>query len=96
MMASKFHGGNKGKDKLLMDTLIKWLVPRVYASIACELWDVGFTAEKIQEIFLQSQIRWQDSVRNGWDMLKNVQEVTGIEVEYFKETGNIINEMKGE
>ena len=29
MMASKYHGGNKGKDKLLMDTLIKWLVPRV-------------------------------------------------------------------
>ena len=95
-MASKYYGGNKKKDKMLLDSYINWLVPRVYASIACELWDAGFTAEKIQEIFLNSQIRWQDSVKNGWNMLKNVQEVTGIEVEYFKSTGNIINEMKGE
>lgn len=91
-MASKYHGGNKSKDKVLMDTIIKWLVPRVYAAIACELWDCGFTAEKIQDIFAGSQERWQNSVRNGWDILKNVEEVTGIQVEYFKNTGNIINE----
>ena len=95
-MASKYYGGNKKKDKMLLDSYINWLVPRVYASIACELWEAGFDEDEIQTLFLNSQIRWQDSNINGWDMLQNVHQVTGIDVEYFKRTGNIINKMKGE
>lgn len=89
-MASRFHGGDKKKDKMLLKSYIVYLVPRVYASIAASLWDMGWEADKIQELFADSQARWQASVRDGWDMLKNVQEVTGIEVEYFNETGNIV------
>ncbi len=90
MKNSKVYGGNKTKDRLTMQRQIEWLVPRVYAAIACELWDDGWTEEQIQDLFARSQARWQDSVENGWDMLKNVQEVTGIQVEYFRQTGNIV------
>lgn len=89
-MASKFHGGDKKKDKMLLRSYIDYLVPRVYASIACELWDRGWCAKQIENLFADSQDRWRDSVENGWDMLQNVQEVTGIEVEYFKQTGNVV------
>ena len=89
-MGNKFHGGNKSKDKMLLKSYIEYLVPRVYASIACELWDKGWTSEQIQGLFAGSQARWQDSVDNNWDMLSNVQEVTGIEVKFFKEKGNIV------
>ena len=51
---------------------------------------MGWTAEEIQDMFADSQERWRESTRDGWDMLKNVQDVTGIEVEYFKEKGNIV------
>lgn len=89
-MASRFHGGDKKKEKMLLQSYISFLVPRVYASIAASLWDMGWSSEQIQVMFSDSQERWRDSVANGWDMLQNVQEVTGIEVEFFKQTGNIV------
>lgn len=89
-MGSNFHGGNKKKDKMLLDMYVRNVVPRIYAALACELWDRGWDAETIEQLFADSQARWQDSAQNGWDMLKNVEEVTGIKVEYFKKTGNIV------
>lgn len=84
------RNGNKTRDKLMMRGNIEYIVPRVYAALACCLWDKGWTAEDIQELFTASQERWLDSVRNNWDMLENVAEVTGIDVRYFRTTGNIV------
>ena len=91
-MASGFYnsGSSKKRDKLILKEQIQYLVPRIYAAIACELWDMGWEAEQIEELFAKSQERWEDSTRNGWDMLQNVEDVTGIKVSYFRETGNII------
>ena len=90
-MASKYiKHGNKSIDRMKMRQQTEWLVPHVYAAIACCLWDKGWTAEDIQELFAASQERWMDSVRNGWDILANVAEVTGIDVRYFRQTGNIV------
>ena len=90
-MASGFYnsGSSKKRDKLILKEQIQYLVPRIYAAIACELWDLGWEAEQIEELFAKSQERWEDSTRNGWDMLQNVEDVTGIKVSYFRETGNI-------
>lgn len=89
-MASRYiRNGNKTKDFLMMRRQTEWLVPHIYAAIACELWDKGWSAEEIQELFRLSQERWLDSERNGWDLLQNVADVTGIDVRYFKTTGNI-------
>ena len=89
-MASRYiTHGNKSKERLQMRRQTEWLVPHIYAAIACELWDQGWSAEEIQELFTASQERWFDSQRNGWDLLENVAEVTGIDVRYFKTTGNI-------
>ena len=90
-MASKFiKNGNKTLDRMKMRQQTEWLVPHVYAAIACELWDLGWDADQIQELFTRSQERWLDSTRNGWDMLENVANVTGIDVRYFRQTGNIV------
>lgn len=91
-MASGFYnsGSSKKRDKLILKEQIQYLVPRIYAAIACELWDLGWEAEQIEELFAKSQERWEDSTRNGWDMLQNVEDVTGIKVSYFRETGNIV------
>ena len=90
-MTSRYiKNGNKTKDFLMMRRQTEWLVPHIYAAIACELWDKGWSAEDLQDLFAASQERWLDSERNGWDMLANVAEVTGIDVRYFKTTGNIV------
>lgn len=89
-MASKYHGGGKSYEKALIRAQIEWLVPRVYAAIACALWNREWDEKQIEELFAESQEYWRDSTENGWDILKNVQEVTGIEVEYFRKTGNIV------
>lgn len=90
-MGSRFYKGgwSKTRDKAVMKTQIEWLVPRVYAAVACEPWDRGWSSEEIQDLFNGTQERWQDSVENGWDMLKNVEEVTGIKVEYFTGKGTL-------
>ena len=90
-MASKFiKNGNKTLDRMKILRQTEWLVPHIYAAIACELWDKGWTAEDIQELFRLSQERWLDSERNGWDLLQNVADVTDIDVRYFRQTGNIV------
>lgn len=90
-MASNFiRNGNKTLDRLKMRRQTEWLVPHIYAAIACELWDKGWSAEEIQELFRLSQERWLDSERNGWDLLQNVADVTNIDVRYFRQTGNIV------
>ena len=90
-MASKFiKNGNKTLDRLKMVRQTEWLVPHIYAALACELWDKGWTSEAIQELFRLSQERWLDSERNGWDLLQNVADVTDIDVRYFKQTGDIV------
>lgn len=91
-MASGFYnsGSSKKRDKLILKEQIQYLVPRIYAAIACELWDLGWEAEQIEDLFAKSQERWEDSTRNGWDMLENVEDVTGIKVSYFRDTGNIV------
>ena len=90
-MASNFiRNGNKTLDRMKMLRQTEWLVPHIYAAIACELWDKGWNAEDIQELFRLSQERWLDSERNGWDLLQNVADVTGIDVRYFRQTGNIV------
>jgi hypothetical protein len=90
-MPSKFiRNGNKTVDRMKMMRQTEYLVPHIYAAIACELWDMGWESEQIQDLFAKSQERWQDSERNGWDMLQNVADVTGIDVQYFKKTGNIV------
>jgi hypothetical protein len=91
-MGSGFYnsGSSKKRDKLILKEQIQYLVPRIYAAIACELWDLGWEAEQIEELFAKSQERWEDSTRNGWDMLQNVEDVTGIKVSYFRDTGNIV------
>ena len=90
-MPSKFiRNGNKTIDRMKMMRQTEYLVPHIYAAIACELWDMGWESERIQDLFAKSQERWFDSERNGWDMLQNVADVTGIDVQYFKKTGNIV------
>jgi len=91
-MGSKFHGGgdNKKYQKMLIDTQINFLVPRVYASIACALWNRGMNEKEIEDLFAESQEYWADSQKNGWDMLQNVEDVTGIKVTYFHKTGSIV------
>ena len=89
-MGSKFHGGDRRKERMMIRTQIDFLVPRIYASIACALWNRGWDEKQIQDLFAESQEYWIDSQKNGWDMLQNVQDVTGIEVKYFRDRGNIV------
>lgn len=91
MRKSKFYGGNKTVEKMLFMRKVEEMIPKVYASIACELYELGWTPQEIEDLFYASQLRWEDSIKNGWDMLENVHEVTGMDVAYFRETGNIVD-----
>lgn len=92
-MASRFYnqGSNKKKDKLEIQRRIEWLVPRVYASIGLALYDkYKWDPEQIQELFKESDDIWQASTVEGWDLLKNAEEIVGAEFRRFADTGNIV------
>ena len=92
-MASRFYnqGSNKKKDKLEIQRRIEWLVPRVYASIGLALYDkYKWEPEQIQDLFKESDDIWQASTVEGWDLLKNAEEIVGAEFRRFTDTGNIV------
>lgn len=91
-MASKFYNGGMSKQyrKTQLRRQTESLVPRIYACIAACLWDRGWESDQIQELFKESEERWDESIREGWDMLENVAEVANIDVRHFRQTGNIV------
>lgn len=92
-MASRFYnqGNNKKKDKLDIQRRIEWLVPRVYASIGLALYDkYKWDPEQIQDLFKESDDIWQASTVEGWDLLKNAEEIVGAKFRRFADTGNIV------
>lgn len=92
-MASRFYnqGANKKKDKLEIQRRIEWLVPRVYASIGLALYDkYKWDPEQIQDLFKESDDIWQASTFEGWDLLKNAEDIVGAEFRRFTDTGNIV------
>jgi len=90
-MASKYHGGLNLKDKLLIRRISEKIVPDVYASLILAMYDgLKLEPEDIERVVLRSQEIWNDSYNNGWDMKENCLECTGIDVRYYKSTGNIV------
>lgn len=83
-MKGKFHGG-KRLDMMLLQRHIDEYVPKVYASIGSELWQMGWSKEEINELFENSRERWEQSVREGWDMIENFNQVTGMNIRYLCE-----------
>ena len=85
-MASKFHGGGRKRlDFMQLQRHIDEYVPKVYASIGSELYQMGWSAEEINELFNNSRERWDQSIREGWDMIDNFNEVTGLNIKYLCE-----------
>lgn len=85
-MASKFHGGgNRRLEFLQLQRHIDEYVPKVYASIGSELWQMGWSKEEINDLFNKSRERWEQSLREGWDMVQNFNEVTGMNIMYLCE-----------
>jgi hypothetical protein len=70
------------RNKALLSQQTEYLFTHIYAAFVCELWDMGWTEEQIQDLFNKTYERWLDSTKNGWDIVKNVKEVTGIDVGY--------------
>jgi spermidine/putrescine-binding protein len=81
----------KKKERMDIEGRLDWMVPRIYASLGLILYDkYQWEPEQIQELFSASQSLWNDSVREGWDMLKNAEEIVGVSFERFVESGNIV------
>lgn len=60
---------------------INQITPQVYAGIALALHRKhGWGYNRINDLFAESQIIWQECVDSGVDMIKMCEEETGIEV----------------
>ena len=90
-MASNFHGGDHAKEKLLIRRLSERFVPEIYAALMLAMYDeLKLEPEDIERVVKRSQQIWSDYTANGWDIKASCEECTGIDVRYYKTTGNIV------
>lgn len=88
-MASKYiKGKNKRLEFMQLQRHINEYIPKVYAAIGSELWQLGWSKDEINELFENSRERWEQSEREGWDMIENFNEVTGMDIKYLCEGPN--------
>ena len=90
-----FHNHNRSaiqqRDRLFITRLSEKIVPDTYASLILAMYDeLKLDPDVIEKVVLRSQQIWQDASANGWDMKDNCLECTGIDVRYYKTTGNIL------
>ena len=94
-MKGKFHNHNKGllqqKERMLINQLCVDQVPNIYAALILAMYDeLKIEPDDIERCVLRSQQIWSEYSANGWNIKKSAEECTGINVEHFKTTGNIV------
>lgn len=52
----------------------------IYGGMALALDEIGIPADQIEKLFAMTQEYWNLSVRDGWDMVEQCKEQTGIDI----------------
>ncbi len=86
MMASKFHGGNRTKDRMTAYHYATHVAPNLIASFALTLYDkTDMSVEDIEGILADVQDLWNRSTQEGWDIRQNCFELLNIDVRHWIE-----------
>jgi hypothetical protein len=85
-MASKFHGGNKTKDRMIAQHYATFVAPNLLASFALTLYDkTDMSEDDIADLLVDVQELWNRSTAEGWDIKQNCLELLGIDVRHWLE-----------
>lgn len=92
-MSSKFHGGSKNRDKMLMKQYIRYVAPHMMASFALTLYErTNIPLDDIKELCIAIDELWNRSIAEGWDIIANCRELTGLDmrsyIDYKREAGD--------
>ena len=83
-MASRFHGGNKTKDRMTAFGYATYVTPNLIASFALTLYDkTDMSIEDIENMLVDVQELWNRSTQEGWDIKQNCLELLGIDVRHW-------------
>ena len=78
-MASKFHGGNNKKEKMLALHYTRYIAPHLMASFALTLYDkTNLSIDDIADLCVEVNDLWNRSTVEGWDICQNCEDLTGI------------------
>lgn len=85
-MASKFHGGNNKKEKLLAMHYAKFIAPHLMASFALTLYDkTDMEIDDIADMCVEVNDLWNRASVEGWDIIQNCEDLTGINMKSWIE-----------
>ena len=97
-MASKFHGGNRTKDRMTAFHYATYVAPNLMASFALTLYDkTDLSKEDIENLLIDVQELWNRSTEEGWDIKQNCKELLDIDMRHWieeKEHGKKGNKFK--
>lgn len=81
-MASKFHGGNNKKEKLLAMHYARYVAPHLMASFALTLYEKRpeMSVDEIADLCVDVNDLWNRSTVEGWDIVKNCSELLNIDM----------------
>lgn len=83
-MGSKFHGGNKSKDRMLAQHYIRYVAPHMMASFALVLYDsTNMELDDIEKLCVEVDKLWNRSIAEGWDIVANCRELTGLDMRSY-------------
>jgi hypothetical protein len=85
-MPSKFHGGDRTKDRMTAFYYATYVTPNLMASFALTLYDkTDMSKDDIKEMLVDVQELWDRSTREGWDIKENCRELLDIDVRHWIE-----------
>lgn len=86
-MASRhIKNGNKKKDKLVAMHYAKFVAPHLMASFALTLYDkTDMSVDDIADMCVEVNDLWNRASQEGWDIVKNCEDLTGINMKSWIE-----------
>lgn len=80
-MASKYHGGNKTKDKMIAMQYARYVAPHLMASFALTLYEkTDMSLDDIEDLCVAVNDLWNRSTVEGWDICQNCKELTNLDM----------------
>lgn len=83
---SKYHGGNKTRDRMYAQGYAAYVTPNLLASFALTLYDkTDLSVDDIEALLVDVQELWNRSTLEGWDIKQNCKELLDIDVRHWIE-----------
>ena len=87
---NNYKAYKRTREGALLSEYISYCAPHCYAAFILTLYDkYKWDNDEIEECIIAADQLWDRAQREGWDLIENCYECTGIDVSHIRDTGRI-------